>query len=111
MGLLGCGSVSFLIAAIVAEVLKTLHMLRYVNPVSYTHLIGINSRLDTIQAAILLVKFKAFADNELEAVNSIAHMYDAALGDCGLILPFTPEDCFSSWAQYTVQLPQENIRE
>ena len=38
MGLLGCGSVSFLIAAIVAEVLKTLHMLRYVNPVSYTHL-------------------------------------------------------------------------
>lgn len=70
--------------------------------------LGMNSRLDTIQAAILLPKFKAFQDYELEAVNKAAGWYNEALKDSGLVLPEVKEGFVSSWAQYTVQLP-ENI--
>ena len=68
--------------------------------------IGMNSRLDTIQAAILLVKLKAFKEYELDAVNRAAEMYNEILKDTNLILPFIPEGYKSSWAQYTVQLPK-----
>lgn len=71
--------------------------------------LGLNSRLDTIQAAILLVKLKAFADYELDDVNKVADWYDKALKDTGLdkvfVLPYVKEGYRSSWAQYTVQLP------
>ncbi len=70
--------------------------------------LGMNSRLDTIQAAILLPKFRAFRDYELEAVNKAAGWYNEALKDSGLVLPEVKEGFISSWAQYTVQLP-ENI--
>ena len=69
--------------------------------------IGMNSRLDTIQAAILLPKLKAFADYELDAVNKVAKLYTEKLADSGLVLPFTPEGFVSSWAQYTVQLSED----
>ena len=69
--------------------------------------IGMNSRLDTIQAAILLPKLKAFADYELDAVNNVAKLYTEKLADSGLVLPLTPEGFVSSWAQYTVQLSEE----
>ncbi|MFR4962244.1 MAG: DegT/DnrJ/EryC1/StrS family aminotransferase, partial [Eggerthella lenta] len=68
--------------------------------------VGINSRLDSIQAAILLVKLEAFERYELDAVNEAAAPYDEALAGSGLALPTVPEGCRSSWAQYTVQLPQ-----
>ena len=68
--------------------------------------IGMNSRLDTIQAAILLPKLKAFADYELDAVNKVAKLYTEKLADSGLVLPLTPEGFVSSWAQYTVQLSE-----
>ena len=67
--------------------------------------IGMNSRLDTLQAAILLVKLKAFREYELDTVNETAARYDAALTGSGLILPKVPEGLRSSWAQYTVKLP------
>lgn len=72
--------------------------------------IGINSRLDTIQAAVLQVKLKAFREYELEYVNRAAEWYGEALKDSGLVLPEIPEGYFSSWAQYTVQLPEEANR-
>ncbi len=68
--------------------------------------IGMNSRLDTLQAAILLSKFKAFEKYELDDVNKAAEMYDKALRDTCLTLPLVPEGFVSSWAQYTVQLPE-----
>ncbi|WP_320121963.1 DegT/DnrJ/EryC1/StrS family aminotransferase [uncultured Sphaerochaeta sp.] len=71
--------------------------------------IGWNSRLDTIQAAVLLVKFKAFQAYELEAVNKVASWYTNALGDA-VKTPVVPEGCYSSWAQYTIQLGDENQR-
>lgn len=68
--------------------------------------LGMNSRLDTIQAAILQVKLKAFAEYELDAVEQVSRWYDEALKDNDLMLPYRPEGFTSSWAQYTVQLPK-----
>ena len=63
--------------------------------------IGLNSRLDTVQAAVLLVKLKAFADYELDAMNTAAALYDERLQ--GLATPVVLEGFRSSWAQYTVR--------
>ena len=68
--------------------------------------IGKNSRLDTLQAAILLPKFKAFVDYELDDVNQVAQWYTEGLKDTDLILPVVQDGFYSSWAQYTVQLPE-----
>ncbi len=73
--------------------------------------IGLNSRLDTIQAAILTVKLKAFQNYELNAVEQVSRWYDEAFKDSGLALPYRPTGFTSSWAQYTVQLPQGTDRE
>ena len=67
--------------------------------------LGKNSRLDTLQAAILLPKFKAFVDYELADVNKVAGWYTEGLMDTDLVLPLISEGFYSSWAQYTVQLP------
>ena len=70
--------------------------------------IGINSRLDTIQAAVLLVKIEAFKNYELNNINQIANMYTERLSDIpDLVLPIIKNDFASSWAQYTIQLPEE----
>lgn len=73
--------------------------------------IGINSRLDTIQAAILKVKLKAFVDYELEAVNRVADKYMEILNGCdGIVIPEIPDGYYSSWAQYTIMLPDKETR-
>lgn len=64
--------------------------------------IGMNSRLDTIQAAILQVKLKVF-DNELAAINKAAAEYTARLADI-VETPAVPAGFRSSWAQYTIKL-------
>ena len=68
--------------------------------------IGMNSRLDTIQAAVLLTKLKAFDEYELQDVNQVATWYNEALADTNLVLPLVKEGFGSSWAQYTIQLPE-----
>lgn len=74
--------------------------------------IGMNSRLDTVQAAILQVKLKAFADYELAAVNKAAARYTELLKDVPAIkTPVIPEGFYSSWAQYTIQLPDRQTRD
>lgn len=67
--------------------------------------LGMNSRLDTLQAAILEVKLRAFEKYELEAVNQAAVWYGEALQGSGLTLPIVKKGYTSSWAQYTVRLP------
>lgn len=69
--------------------------------------LGMNSRLDTMQAAILLSKFNAFKKYELEAINKVADWYINELKDTNLILPVVKSGFYSSWAQFTVQLPDE----
>lgn len=63
--------------------------------------IGMNSRLDTVQAAVLQVKLKAFSDYELDSVNKAAAYYTERLK--GHATPVIPEGFRSSWAQYTVR--------
>ena len=71
--------------------------------------IGINSRLDSIQAAILLVKLKAFREHELEEVNRVAERYTEMLK--GVVkTPEVPKGFYSSWAQYTILVPSKEVR-
>lgn len=72
--------------------------------------IGMNSRLDTLQAAILQVKFKAFTDYELDYVNRVAAFYTERLQ--GLVkTPVVTEGYYSCWAQYTIQLKDKEQRD
>lgn len=72
--------------------------------------IGMNSRLDTIQAAILLPKFRAFVDYELNAVNNVANWYTERLkGE--LITPKVLDGFLSSWAQYTILFDNKEVRD
>lgn len=68
--------------------------------------IGMNSRLDTLQAAVLQVKLRAFREYELADVSKAAELYNEAFSDSGLVLPLVNAGYMSSWAQYTVQLPE-----
>ncbi|MCR4621548.1 MAG: DegT/DnrJ/EryC1/StrS family aminotransferase [Clostridiales bacterium] len=72
--------------------------------------IGMNSRLDTLQAAILLPKFKAFVDYELDAVNKVAIWYTERLKE-KYVTPVVPDGFYSSWAQYTVLLEDKETRD
>lgn len=74
--------------------------------------IGLNSRLDTVQAAILQVKLRAFRDYELADVNRVATSYTELLKDIpGIKTPVIPQGFYSSWAQYTLCLESEAQRE
>lgn len=70
----------------------------------YHHgVVGINSRLDSIQAAILRVKLRHFQD-ELVARDRVASLYTERLR--GVVsTPVVGPDCFSAWAQYTIRVP------
>lgn len=67
--------------------------------------LGMNSRLDTMQAAILLPKLEAFRKYELDQINQVARYYTEQLQGYGIVLPNIEEGFVSSWAQYTIQLP------
>lgn len=67
--------------------------------------IGLNSRLDTLQAAILIEKLKIFAD-EIKRRNEIAARYNAALGGAAKT-PAVAAHCVSTWAQYTIRVPAD----
>jgi len=76
----------------------------------YEHVaIGLNSRLDTIQAAILIEKLKIFED-EIEKRNTIARRYtEAFAGSNRIKTPPVIEGAVSSWAQYTLQVADRKI--
>lgn len=72
--------------------------------------IGVNSRLDTIQAAILHVKLDAFIDHELDDVNKVFNWYTEELRDI-VETPFIPSGYKSSFAQYTIKLKDKSTRD
>jgi dTDP-4-amino-4,6-dideoxygalactose transaminase len=65
--------------------------------------VGMNGRLDTIQAAVLIEKLKIFAD-EIEARDQIARRYNALLRGA-VTVPQVFEGYRSVWAQYTIRVP------
>lgn len=72
--------------------------------------IGMNSRLDSIQAGILLPKLAAFAEYEVADVNSAAAKYTELLNET-VATPVVPEGFLSSWAQYTIKLENREQRD
>ena len=74
--------------------------------------IGMNARMSTIQAAILLEKLEIFPD-EINKRQEVVDSYNKHLSklDLGLKLPYLKDKFKSSWAQYTVILPDDINRE
>ncbi|HPX84715.1 MAG TPA: DegT/DnrJ/EryC1/StrS family aminotransferase [Bacilli bacterium] len=72
--------------------------------------IGVNSRLDTVQAAILNVKMTAFINHELNDVNIVFKKYNDRLKK-HVEIPFIPEGYLSSFAQYTIKLKNKQQRD
>jgi dTDP-4-amino-4,6-dideoxygalactose transaminase len=73
-------------------------------------LIGLNSRLDTIQAAILIPKLQALRDYELEKINAAAEKYCTLL-ESYVQVPHIPKGFYSSYAQYSILLRDETQRQ
>jgi UDP-2-acetamido-2-deoxy-ribo-hexuluronate aminotransferase len=71
--------------------------------------IGINGRLDSIQAAVLLAKFSIFPD-EIEKRHAIARNYAKQLRRSSLMTPVIPNGYKSAWAQYSVLAKDQNQR-
>jgi dTDP-4-amino-4,6-dideoxygalactose transaminase len=70
--------------------------------------IGVNSRLDTIQAAILLEKLRIFPE-EIEMRDRVAGRYSERLGQSNRIrVPRVIDGATSTWAQYTIQVPDRD---
>jgi len=72
--------------------------------------IGVNSRLDTIQAAILDVKLTALINHELKDVNTVYKKYNNLLKNI-VAIPVIPNNYLSSFAQYTIRLKSQEQRD
>lgn len=71
--------------------------------------IGINGRLDTLQAAVLLAKLAVF-DSEIDRRNVVAARYTEKLSD-QLVTPVVAPECMSVWAQYSLLAADTGQRE
>lgn len=100
LGCYGDGGAIFTNDDEVAEILKSIRVHGKGNTKYDNVRIGINGRLDTIQAAILLPKLSIFED-EIEIRQAVARKYMDGLGE-NVINPFVPEGYRSAWAQYTI---------
>ena len=69
---------------------------------------GMNGRMDTIQAAVILAKLDIFED-ELESRQKVAQQYTKELKG-SFIVPETDSEYYSAWAQYTIRAKNENER-
>ena len=78
----------------------------------YDHIrLGINGRMDSLQATILLAKFEIFQD-EIRLRRRVAGRYTDLLSDYPSIqTPVIPEETQSAWAQYSILLPDEHCRD
>jgi dTDP-4-amino-4,6-dideoxygalactose transaminase len=102
LGAYGDGGAIFTDDAELAEILRSLRMHgQGVDKYDNTR-IGMNGRLDTIQAAVLIEKLKIFSD-EIGKRETIAQCYSEGLKDVAVV-PRVLSDCVSTWAQYTIRI-------
>ncbi|WP_223414076.1 MULTISPECIES: DegT/DnrJ/EryC1/StrS family aminotransferase [unclassified Pseudomonas] len=74
----------------------------------YHHIrVGVNSRLDTLQAAILLPKLEIF-EEELQLRQQVADRYATLLGEARIAAPYVEAHNTGAWAQYTVQVDERD---
>ncbi|MBW1713099.1 MAG: DegT/DnrJ/EryC1/StrS family aminotransferase [Deltaproteobacteria bacterium] len=102
LGCMGDGGMAFTNDPALAETMRSLRV--HGDGGRYQHVdLGLNARLDTLQAAVLLAKM-SFFEEELELRNQAAAVYDRALSSVdGLEIPVLLEGNTSVWAQYTVK--------
>lgn len=103
LGCYGDGGAIFTNSPDLAQVMR--QIARHGQDRRYHHIrVGINSRLDTIQAAVLLAKLEVF-NQELDARQMIAARYTQTLSEAGFNhLPDIPQGYRSAWAQYTIRV-------
>ena len=111
LGCYGDGGAIFTDSDAIAELLRSLRANgRSSRDKHDNQRIGMNSRLDTMQAAILLPKLAALERSELTALNRAAKAYGKYL-PAEIIKPTVPQGYFSSWAQYTIRLRDAKERD
>jgi dTDP-4-amino-4,6-dideoxygalactose transaminase len=103
LGCYGDGGMCFTDDKDLAEIIESIRVHGKGNDKYDNVRIGINGRMDTIQAAILLAKFEIFSE-EIETRNQIAKTYSDLLSSIGheLSIPFVPDGYKSAWAQYSL---------
>ena len=110
LGCYGDGGAIFTDDENLAELMKSIRVHGSSGNDKYNNIrIGINGRLDTFQAAILLEKLSIF-DHELKLRNEVSTYYDKNITDT-LKKQYIPKDYFSSWAQYALQADSSQQRE
>lgn len=106
LGCYGDGGAVFTSDPELAKVIR--QIARHGQEKRYYHVrIGMNSRLDTLQAAILLPKLEIL-DDEIAARQRIAADYTAKLRTIGVVLPAVAQHNVSAWAQYTIRVPNRD---
>jgi UDP-2-acetamido-2-deoxy-ribo-hexuluronate aminotransferase len=107
LGCYGDGGAIFTNDAELAKVMR--QIARHGQDRRYHHIrVGLNSRLDTLQAAILIPKLEIFAE-ELELRNKVAEPYTQLLNDANFInVPYIEKHNVSAWAQYTVRVKERD---
>jgi UDP-2-acetamido-2-deoxy-ribo-hexuluronate aminotransferase len=92
-----------------AELAKSIRQIaRHGQDRRYHHVrVGINSRLDTLQAAILLPKLEIL-EEEIAARQRVADIYHKALRKTGVQVPSVVQHDVSAWAQYTIRVAQRD---
>jgi dTDP-4-amino-4,6-dideoxygalactose transaminase len=111
LGCYGDGGMCFTDDAHLAEILQSIRVHGKGTHKYDNARIGINGRLDTIQAAILNAKFDLFP-NEIRLRQKVAHRYHELLGSVpDIILPSVPKRYQSVWAQYSILAKSREHRE
>lgn len=107
LGCYGDGGAVFTNDEELAEVIR--QVARHGQDKRYHHIrVGINSRLDTLQAAILLPKLEIL-DEEIHLRNQVAARYTDLLKDANVITPKIEAHNTSAWAQYTIRSESRNV--
>ena len=103
LGCYGDGGAIFTNDGALAKVMR--QIARHGQDRRYHHIrVGVNSRLDTIQAAILLPKL-AVLDEEIAQRQHVAAVYKKLLGEAGIhTAPYVEPHNISAWAQYTIRV-------